>query len=155
MDSKYTLSNGIELKNPDAAGYHVEMDWCGITVMTHFALDEGTDNCADQSIRLFEHVYEMREYYIMMAQHAFKVMMINMDSYEPIAFWIRSGPESVWNTDVFSDFLVGLEIRGISFGNNGEIHFHVYDILMEERYRVTGTLNREFVCVELEEDEEY
>ena len=155
MSMKYTLSNGIELKNPDAAGYLVEMDWCGMIVMTHFALDEGTDNCAVQSICLFERVYEMREYYIMMAQHAFKVMMINMDSYEPIAFWIRSEPESVWKTDVFRDMLDGLEVRGISFGNNGEIHFHFYHFLMEERYRVTGTLEREFVCIELEEDEEY
>ena len=155
MALTYKLSNGFELKNPDATGYHVEMDWCGKNVMTHFMLDDGVKGSAGSAVKLFEQVYEMREYYIMMAQHAFQVYMINLDSYQPFADDIRGGTESVWETDVFRDLLVGLEVRGIAFGNNGKIHFQFYDNLMEDRYRVSGTLYQEFVCVGLDEDEEY
>ena len=155
MALTYSLSNGIELKDPDDFGYHAEMDWCGKTVMTHFMLDDGSRGSAGSAVMFFDQVYEMREYYIMMAQHAFQVYMINLDGYEPYAFMLRSGEESVWETDVFRDLLVGLEIQGIAFRNNGEIHFHFYDNLMEDRYRVTGNLYQEFVCVGLDEDEEY
>ena len=134
MAKKYTLSNGIELKNPYAAGYHAEMDWCGVTVMTHFMLDDGSAGSADSAVKLFERVYEMREFYIMMAQHAFQVMIIRNDCYESFALMIRSESEPVWKTDAFSDLLEELEVKGISFGNDGKMYFHFYHSGIERYY---------------------